>query len=581
MTPRNTISRNSTVFPPSSSFVSILMRAPMLYLNPKLKDLIDRLWDRFWSGGISNPLSAIEQITYLLFMKQIDELDLKRQRDAEFTGDTFTSRFDGDFYLPQHQARVETLLDPNNNKTAKAKKENKTELKLLAIDKKTLRWSYFTKEYVAADLLEHVQQKVFPFIKSLNGETSAFTQHMANAVFIIPKPDLLRQATEDIEEIFEEIERDAKVEGHLFQDIQGDVYEMLLSEISSAGKNGQFRTPRHIIKLVSELVNPQLGHRICDPACGTAGFLLDAYQYIITQLAIRKAKKGETFKKDDDGFVRTSIAGLLTQKNKDTLEQGLRGFDIDTTMVRLGLMNLMMHGIDNPVVEYKDTLSKSFTEEGGYDIIMANPPFTGSIDKGDINESLKLKTTKTELLFIERIHTLLVNGGTAGVIIPQGVLFGSSKAFVDARKLIIEKAELKAVISLPSGVFKPYAGVATAILVFTKGGKTKHTWFYNLTNDGLSLDDKRQRIEGCELPDVVEKWKSRDPKKCVGDRKANQFFVPHNELRDAKYDLSFNRYAEIEHEDTEYEEPSVILEKLKSIENEIQAGIEELEGILK
>lgn len=552
----------------------------MLHLNPKLKALIDRLWNRFWAGGISNPLSAIEQITYLLFMKQIDELDLKRQSDAEFTGDTFTSRFEGDFYLPHDQARANELLDPKNNKTAKAKKENQAELKKLAIDKQTLRWSHF-RNWKADEMLPHVQQKVFPFIKTLNGESSAFTRHMANAVFIIPKAELLSKAIADIEEIYEEIERDAKEEGHLFQDIQGDVYEMLLSEISSAGKNGQFRTPRHIIKLVSELVNPQLGHRICDPACGTAGFLLEAYHYIITQLAIRKAKKGATFEKDDDGFIRTSVAGLLTQKNKDILEQGLRGFDIDTTMVRLGLMNLMMHGIDNPVVDYKDTLSKSFTEEGGYDIIMANPPFTGSIDKGDINEALKLKTTKTELLFIERIHTLLVTGGTAGIIIPQGVLFGSNKAFVDARKLIIDKAELKSVISLPSGVFKPYAGVATAILVFTKGGKTKHTWFYNLENDGLSLDDKRQRIEGSELPDVVEKWNARDPYSDLGDRKANHFFVPIKELKDAKYDLSFNRYAEVEHEETDYEEPAVILEKLKDIEIKIQTGIEELEGILK
>ncbi len=554
----------------------------MLHHNPKLKALIERLWNRFWAGGISNPLSAIEQITYLLFIKRIDELELEREREAAVgsNGVSFKSRFDGSWYLPLDQARAMELLDPKNNKTAKAKKENKAELKKLAIDKQTLRWSHFST-WKADEMLRHVQQKVFPFIKTLNGETSAFTRHMANAVFIIPKPELLSKAIADIEEIYEEIKRDAKEEGHLFQDIQGDVYEMLLSEISSAGKNGQFRTPRHIIKLVSELVDPQHGDRICDPACGTAGFLLDAYHYILTQLVIRKAKKGKTFEKDDDGFVRTSEAELLSGKNKDILEQGLRGFDIDTTMVRLGLMNLMMHGIDNPVVDYKDTLSKSFTEEGGYDIITANPPFTGSIDKADINQSLKLKTTKTELLFIERIYTLLVPGGTAGVIIPQGVLSGGNKAFVDARKIIIEKSELKAVISLPSGVFKPYAGVATAILVFTKGGKTKHTWFYNLKNDGLSLDDKRQRIQGSELSGLVEAWKARDPKKDLGDRKANNFFVPAKELKEAKFDLSFNRFAKVKHEETEYEEPAVILEKLKIIENKIQEGIEELEGILK
>lgn len=523
----------------------------MLQLNAKLKSLIDKLWDRFWSGGISNPLSAIEQITYLLFMKQLDELDLKREQDAEFTGDPYTSRFSGTYTLPNTS---------------------------ITVDKATLRWSHF-KQMKADEMLPHVQQQVFPFIKGLNGDGSTFTRHMANAVFIIPSANLLQGAVQIIEEIFIEIERDAKEQGHLHQDIQGDVYEMLLNEISSAGKNGQFRTPRHIIKLVSELVNPQLGHRICDPACGTAGFLLDAYQYIITQLARQKAKKGQTFTPDEDGFIRTSLSGQLTQNKQDLLEQSLHGFDFDSTMVRLALMNLMMHGIDNPCVDYQDTLSKSFTEEGDYDIIMANPPFTGSIDKGDINESLKLNTTKTELLFTERIFTLLKIGGTAGIIIPQGVLFGSSGAFVEARKKLVEEAELKAVISLPSGVFKPYAGVATAILVFTRGGRTEHTWFYQLENDGLSLDDKRQRIPGSQLPDVVEKWGARHSHH-PGDRKANHFFVPVQEIRDKAYDLSFNRYSTVKPDETVYEDPKAILQQLKTLENKIQQGLAELEGIL-
>jgi type I restriction enzyme M protein len=526
----------------------------MPQLNATLKTLIDKLWDRFWSGGISNPLSAIEQITYLLFMKQLDELDLKREKDAEFTGDTFSSRFSGNYFLPHD-----------------TEKKN-------PIDKATLRWSHF-KEMKAELMLPHVQQKVFPFIKDLNGDGSTFTRHMANAVFLVPSPNLLQGAIAIIEDIFLEIEREAREEGHLFQDIQGDVYEMLLNEISTAGKNGQFRTPRHIIKLISELVNPQLGHRICDPACGTAGFLLDAYQYIITQLARQKLKNGESFAPDDDGFVRSSISGLLTQKNKDMLEQSLRGYDFDSTMVRLALMNLMMHGIDNPCVDYQDTLSKGFTEEAEYEVIMANPPFTGSIDKGDINEILQLNTTKTELLFAERIFTLLKTGGTAGIIIPQGVLFGSGGAFVEARKKLVEEAELKAVISLPSGVFKPYAGVATAILVFTRGGKTGHTWFYQVENDGFSLDDKRQRITGSELPDVVTQWKSRNPEE-AGDRKAKHFFVPVQELRDKRYDLSFNRYHEAEHDETAYEEPKVILQRLKALEDKIQQGMTELEGIL-
>jgi type I restriction enzyme M protein len=550
----------------------------MLQLNAKLKALIAKLWDRFWSGGISNPLSAIEQITYLLFMKQLDELDLKGEKDAQFTGDTYTSRFSGDYFLPQDRQRASELAELKKNELTAEKKAREREIKRLAIDKATLRWSHF-KLMKADEMLTHVQQKVFPFIKDLKGDGSTFTRHMTNAVFIIPSANLLLGAIEIIEDIFIEIERDAKEEGHLFQDIQGDVYEMLLSEISSAGKNGQFRTPRHIIKLVSELVNPQLGHRICDPACGTAGFLLDAYQYIITQLAKQKAKKGQAFAPDEDGFIRISVSGQLTQDNKDILEQSLYGFDFDSTMVRLALMNLMMHGIDNPHVDYQDTLSKSFIEEGDYDIIMANPPFTGSIDKGDINVSLKLNTTKTELLFTERIFTLLKMGGTAGIIIPQGVLFGSGGAFVEARKKLVEEAELKAVISLPSGVFKPYAGVATAILVFTRGGKTENTWFYQLENDGLSLDDKRQRVSGSQLPDVVTQWRTRDPKQ-ASDRKASHFFVPAKEIRDRAYDLSFNRYSTVEHDETAFEEPKVILQKLKTLENKIQQGITELEGIL-
>jgi hypothetical protein len=331
----------------------------------------------------------------------------------------------------------------------------------------------------------------------------------------------------------------------------------------------QFRTPRHIIKLISELVNPQLGHRICDPACGTAGFLLDAYQYIITQLAKQKAKKDKTFTPDDDGFVRSSISGLLTQDSKDILEQSLYGYDFDATMVRLALMNLMMHGIDNPHVDYQDTLSKGFTEEGEYDIIMANPPFTGSIDKGDINESLKLNTTKTELLFTERIFTLLKTGGTAGIIIPQGVLFGSSGVFVEVRKKLVEEAELKAVISLPSGVFKPYAGVATAILVFTRGGKTEHTWFYKLENDGLSLDDKRQRIKLDTGPGDSIPW-SEDYFKY---RTLSQLLRPPFSFREiwdeVYYDIEEASYETVKAKVFEYVEQGILEQKFDETRKEI------------
>jgi len=519
----------------------------MLQNNSQLKSLINKLWDQFWAGGISNPLTAIEQITYLLFMKRLDELDLKRQSDAEFTGEPYTSKFTGEYALPGSKEDDEK------------------------IDKQTLRWSHF-KRMPADEMLLHVQTRVFPFIKDLNGGTAPFTRHMANAVFIVPKSSLLVEAIGIIEQIFEAIEKDAEQGGQTFQDIQGDVYEMLLSEIATAGKNGQFRTPRHIIKLICELVDPQLGNRIGDPACGTAGFLLGAYQYIVTQQDKEKNKR----KPDEDGFIRSSVSGQVNEQVRTMLEQSLQGYDIDATMVRLGLMNLMMHGIDNPEIDYKDTLSKSFTDEGSYHIVMANPPFTGNIDKGDINENLKLPTTKTELLFTERMFNMLRIGGTAGIIVPQGVLFGAGKAFVQTRKKLVEEAELKAVITMPSGVFKPYAGVSTAILIFTKGGQTEHVWFYDMQSDGYSLDDKRNKLDGYgDLRDIVSRFIGRNPEKDI-DRKEKCFFVPKAEIVENDYDLSINRYKEDVYEEIEYDPPEIILERLTQLEDEISGGLLEL-----
>lgn len=525
----------------------------MLQSNSALKSKIDQLWNKFWSGGIANPLTAIEQITYLLFMKRLDDLDLKKKRDAEFTGLPYQSIYEGK-WLPTGM--------PDNQENY--------------IDKETLRWSHF-KRMSAEEMLNHVQLKVFPFLKQLNGDESPFTHHMKNAVFIIPKPSLLVEAMSTIEDIFAEIEKDASKGGQAFQDIQGDVYEMLLSEIASAGKNGQFRTPRHIIKLIAELVAPQLGNSIADPACGTGGFLLGAYQYMVTQLD----KNRKNIKPDEDGFVRNSVSGLLTKDVSDILNNSLYGYDFDVTMVRLGLMNLMMHGVDTPHIDYKDTLSKGFNEPNRYNIIMANPPFTGSIDKGDINESFKLDTTKTELLFVESIYNMLKMGGTAGVIVPQGVLFGSGKAFVEARKILIENCELKAVVTMPSGVFKPYAGVSTAILIFTKGGETENVWFYDMQNDGYSLDDKRTKLEGYgDLQDIVAQYKKRDPKK-ENDRKAKFFFVPKAEIVEEGYDLSMSKYKEDVFEEVEYEKPAVILARLKTMEGEINEELSELEGMLE
>lgn len=542
----------------------------MLQNNPELKSKIDQLWNKFWSGGISNPLTAIEQITYLLFMKRLDELDQKRQADAEWTGENYTSKFEGT-WVPSEE---------RNWPVAEQR----------PIDKRTLRWSEFKRMH-SEEMLQHVQGKVFPFLKDLNGAESNFTHHMKNAVFIIPKPALLVEAVKAIDEIFEMMEKDSREKGQAFQDIQGDVYEMLLAEIATAGKNGQFRTPRHIIKLMADLVQPQLGHRIADPACGTGGFLLGAYQYIVTDLAKKAGSKGLV--PDEDGFVRTSVAAALTEKAQTILQESLYGYDIDATMVRLGLMNLMMHGIDEPHIDYKDTLSKSYTEEAEYDIVLANPPFTGSIDKGDINENLTLGTTKTELLFVENIYRLLRKGGTACVIVPQGVLFGSGGAFKTLRGMLMERCDLKAVITLPSGVFKPYAGVSTAILLFTKvwghqdkvtKPATEHVFFYEMTGDGYSLDDRRTKQQGSgDLQDIVAKYRARSS---VGDtdRTAKCFMVPRAEISNDKNnnDLSFSRYKQDVFESVNYDKPGLILERLIQAEvgyvneaelSKVQSGI--------
>lgn len=524
----------------------------MLQNNSELKSKIKQLWDKFWAGGIANPLTAIEQITYLLFMKRMDELDLKRQADAKFTGETYISRFEGTWIPLEYRDKPDAIK--------------------FAIDKSTLRWGNFTRMQ-AEEMLAHVQSKVFPFLKDMNGEESQFTHHMKNAVFIIPKAALLVEATKAIDDIFNIMGKDATEKGQSFQDIQGDVYEMLLSEIATAGKNGQFRTPRHIIKLMAELVQPQLGHRILDPACGTGGFLLGAYQYIITELA--KKTGIQDVPADEDGFVRTSVAAALTENTQKILQESLFGFDIDSTMVRLGLMNLMMHGIDDPHIDYQDSLSKSYTESAEYDIVMANPPFTGNIDKGDINEELSLSTTKTELLFVERMYQLLRKGGTACVIVPQGVLFGSSTAFRKLRELLVTRCDLKAVIAMPSGVFKPYAGVSTAILLFSKvygatekasNPATSHTFFYEMRSDGYSLDDKRAKLAGYgDLQDIVSRFHARNAER-DNDRTSQGFMVPLAELKKKNYDLSFSRYKAEVFEEVIYEKPATILDKLIAAE---------------
>lgn len=502
-------------------------------LNQTLKSSIGRLWDKFWSGGISNPLTAIEQISYLLFMKRLDEMDIKKRQDAEFTGEAYKSLF--------------------------------------GEDKDNLRWSHF-RQMEGGEMLAHIQTKVFPFLKTIGKEESPFAKHMGNAVFIISKPSLLVEAVNIIDEIFEEIAKQDSA-GQGFQDTQGDLYEYLLSEITSAGKLGQFRTPRHIIQLICELVDPRLGDTICDPACGTGGFLLGAYQHILTAYTSK-----DYLKTDENGLTRGDLGDKLTDERQWThlKEKTFYGYDMDESMVRIGLMNLMMHGISNPNIEQKDTLSKKYDEDNFYDCIMANPPFKGSIDKGDINESLSLNTTKTELLFINRIVKSLKIGGRAGVIIPDGVLFGSSNAHKQARKMLLDDCELQGVISMPSGVFKPYAGVSTAILIFVKGGETEKVWFYDMQSDGYTLDDKRTKINGGgDLPDIVEKWKDRKEQK-KNKRNSKFFYVDKKEIEEADFDLSINRYKITDYEEVTYEDPKVILKKIETLEQEIIAGLSDL-----
>ena len=514
-------------------------------LNSVLKSSINRLWDKFWSGGISNPLTAIEQISYLLFMKRLDELDIKKKQDAEFTGETYKSIFEG--------------------------------------DKNNLCWSHF-KQMEGGEMLSHIQTKVFPFLKTIGNKNldkeespkeNSFAKHMSNAVFIISKPSLLAEAVGIIDAIFEEIAKQESA-GQGFQDTQGDLYEFLLSEITSAGKLGQFRTPRHIIQLICELVDPKLGDTICDPACGTGGFLLGAYQHIIAAFTSKEHQKT-----DENGLTRGSLGDKLTNEKqwKYLKEKTFYGYDMDESMVRIGLMNLMMHDIPTPNIEQKDTLSKKYDQDNFFDCIMANPPFKGSIDKGDINESLSLATTKTELLFIDRIIKSLKIGGRAGLIVPDGVLFGSSNAHKQARKMLLQVCELQGIISMPSGVFKPYAGVSTAILIFVKGGETDKVWFYDMQSDGYTLDDKRSKLNGGgDLPDIVAKWKNRK-NQTENQRNSKFFYIDKKEIEEADFDLSINRYKQTDYEEIQYENPKIILSKIEDLEQEIVGGLNDLKGL--
>ncbi|QDZ39816.1 SAM-dependent DNA methyltransferase [Euhalothece natronophila Z-M001] len=503
-------------------------------ITGELKSKVDRLWETFWSNGISNPLSVIEQISYLLFIKQLDDKELAKEKKARRLN--------------------RPVKDP-----------------LFPEDKQHCRWSHFKNLDDPEKMLEVVREDVFPFIKQLKGseQESNYSRYMKDATFLISSPALLANAVEQIDQMLADLEQQARTAQHSnYVDLMGDLYEYMLSKLTNSGQNGQFRTPRHIIRMMVELVDPGPGEIICDPACGTGGFLVSAADYVKN-------------KKDAEGNHLINIP-----ENREHYQQGMfYGYDFDATMLRIGSMNMILHGIEGSKIESCDSLSQNRSEiSESFSLILANPPFKGSVEKSTIAKDLTkiVSTTKTELLFLALFLRLLKVGGRAAVIVPDGVLFGSQKAYQTIRKTIVEDHKLEGLIAMPSGVFKPYAGVSTAVLIFTKtnAGGTDNVWFYQMKADGLSLDDKRQPVEENDIPDIVQRWKNRDPEK-DSNRTGKAFFVPKDEIKDNNYDLSINRYKEIEYEEVEYEPPKVILRKLQDLENDIQQDLDALENLIK
>ena len=490
-------------------------------ITGELKSKIDAIWNTMWSGGISNPLSVIEQLTYLLFIRRLDELHTLRESKATRLGKPIENPIYGD-------------------------------------GEDHLRWSWF-KETAPEQMFETVKDEVFPHMKALGsdangGAGSTYSHHMKDAIFMMPTPRVLSNVIDQLDAI-DMADRDTK----------GDLYEYMLGKIATAGQNGQFRTPRHIIKLMVEMTAPTPRDVICDPACGTAGFLIAASEFL-------QDHHGDAIYKDEASRQRFN-------------EGTFHGYDFDSTMLRIGSMNILLHGVENPDIRYKDSLAQADEDDAErYSLVLANPPFAGSLDYESTSKDLlqTAKTKKTELLFIALFLRLLQTGGRAAVIVPDGVLFGSSKAHKKLRKILVEEQKLDGVVSMPSGVFKPYAGVSTAILVFTKtnSGGTDNVWFYDMQADGYSLDDKRTPMpEKTDLPDILARWQSHADEQ---DRKRTDqsFFVPKAEIAENDYDLSINRYKEVEYEAVEYDSPQVILARLAELEAEIGKGREDLEGML-
>ena len=491
-------------------------------ITGELKSKVDRIWDAMWSGGVSNPLSVIEQLTYLLFIKRLDELHTLKERKAARTGKPIEEPIFG-----KGQAKI--------------------------------RWSRF-KETAPEVMFATVKDEVFPFIKSLgrNGDgdqdDSTYTHHMKDAIFMMPTPRLLANVVDQLDSI-----------DMADTDTKGDLYEYMLGKIASAGQNGQFRTPRHIIKLMVDMTVPAPKDMICDPACGTAGFLIAASDYLKTH--------------HSDSIYKT------TEARRRFNEGTFHGYDFDTTMLRIGSMNMLLHGVENPDIRYKDSLAQADEDDAeNYTLILANPPFAGSLDYESTAKDLLqiVKTKKTELLFLALFIRLLQTGGRAAVIVPDGVLFGSSNAHKALREILVEHQKLDAVISMPSGVFKPYAGVSTAILLFTKtnSGGTDEVWFFDMKADGFSLDDKRTpQPDKSDLQDILARWQNRKGEK-KRKRTDRSFLVPKSEIAGNDYDLSITRYKEGEYEAVEHESPKQILRRLAKLEEEIAEGRKELKELL-
>ncbi|MTT32047.1 N-6 DNA methylase [Terrilactibacillus sp. BCM23-1] len=494
-------------------------------ITGEIKNKIDGIWTTLWTEGNTNPLTNIEQLTYLLFIKGLDESELRKEKDAAFLGLEHTGVFSE---MPADFTEIQKEHWPK------------------------MRWTQF-KQLPAEEMHQVMITTIFPFIKTLGGkEDSAFSKYMKDASFMINKPATLQKVVTALDSIPMED-----------RDTQGDIYEYLLSKLQTSGTNGQFRTPRHIINMIVELMKPTPEDTIIDPAMGSAGFLVSASEYLR--------------KNHSNLFL---VEGLKNHFHKEMFY----GNDMDTTMLRIGAMNMMLHGVDAPNIEYRDSLSEDNIEAENYTLVLANPPFKGSLDYESVsNDLLKIaKTKKTELLFLSLFLRILKPGGRAAVIVPDGVLFGSSNAHKAIRKEIIDNNKLDAIISMPSGVFKPYAGVSTGIMIFTKTGTggTDKVWFYDMKADGYSLDDKRSPIEENDIADIIERFSNLSSEK-ERKRTEQSFFVPVDKIREQGYDLSINKYKEVEYEEVEFASTIEIIGKIESLELEIIKGINELKDMLK